>query len=258
MDLLDVVTKPPPISPKLHVERKVMVQIEGRLVEAVMPGNKEEFEKFETENKDWVKKNRTALRWITNSVDGAYMPLVSRCTTAKDAWDNLNAKRYNRTVTEMARAMIIDANLSNFFWPLAVECANHVKNRLTHASLPPNTTPYEAFNGSKPDISYFRLFGSKCFAPTFAHQHKMAAKGIEGTFVGYAPRAKGYLFWDKQKKDVYVRRDLNFDRPGIKSTHVAGESAKENVDYGAYMPLFDNPTKDFINDDLDLEQRERR
>jgi hypothetical protein len=92
MDLLDVVTKPAPITPKLRADQKVMVQIEGKLMEAVMPGNKEEVERFESENKDWVKRNKTALRWIVNSVDASYMPLVSRCTTAKEAWDNLHTE----------------------------------------------------------------------------------------------------------------------------------------------------------------------
>jgi hypothetical protein len=134
------------------------------------------------------------------------------------------AERYNRTVTEMGRAMLIDAGLSTFFWPLAIECANHVKNRITHSSLEPNTTPYKAFTGNKPNISYFRIFGSKCFSPIFSHQHKMAAKGSEGIFMGYAPRAKGYLFWDKTKRDIYVRRDLIFEHPRTEQSHAAGET----------------------------------
>jgi hypothetical protein len=166
------------------------------------------------------------------------------------------AEHYNRTVTEMTRAMLIDAKLSTFFWPLAIECANHLKNRLTHASLPSNTTPYEAFNGTKPNISYFRLFGSKCFAPIFTPHHKMSAKGVEGVFVGYAPWAKGYLFWDKTKREVYVRRALIFEPPGIESRHVAGESAPNDVDYSTYMPLFDNPTKEYITEENpDREER---
>jgi hypothetical protein len=67
MDLLDIVVKPLPIAPKPHTEQKFMVWIEGRLVEAVMPRNKEDVEKFEVINKDWVKKNKHQLSFNISS-----------------------------------------------------------------------------------------------------------------------------------------------------------------------------------------------
>ena len=43
-------------------------------------------------------------------------------------------KRTNLTVATMARAMLIDANLSNYFWLFATQAAVHIKNRVPHSA----------------------------------------------------------------------------------------------------------------------------
>ena len=45
------------------------------------------------------------------------------------------AERSNWTVASMCRAMLIDADLSDFFWPLAAQAAVHIKNRVPHTAL---------------------------------------------------------------------------------------------------------------------------
>jgi hypothetical protein len=53
------------------------------------------------------------------------------------------AERCNRTLASMTRALLIDANLSAWFWPFAMQTAVHIKNCVMHSSLPPNKTPFE-------------------------------------------------------------------------------------------------------------------
>ena len=55
-------------------------------------GNQAEVEKWEEDNKEWIKKNRAALCWITNSVDGSVMSIICSCSTAKEVWENLQAE----------------------------------------------------------------------------------------------------------------------------------------------------------------------
>lgn len=140
----------------------------------------------------------------------------------------------------MARTALIDANLPKFFWPFAVRYANHTKNRLPHASLPPNTTPYESITGSRPNISYFKPFGTKCIAKLFDTRLKFDPKGEPGHFIGYAPGAKGYLFWSKLKNKPFIRRDILFN---LKDNALgeANESHENNPSYEIYSPLFENP-----------------
>jgi hypothetical protein len=74
------------------------------------------------------------------------------------------AKRHNLTLASMTRALLIDADLSSWFWPFAIQTAVHLKNRMPHSSLPPHKTPFKLWHGYQPNLSYIRPFGSPCTA----------------------------------------------------------------------------------------------
>ncbi|KAF3651721.1 putative chaperonin 60 subunit beta 4, chloroplastic-like [Capsicum annuum] len=66
-------------------------------------------------------------------------------------------ERKNRTVVEMARNMFQAKGLPNHFWAEAVATSVHLLNLSpTRAVL--NQTPFEAWRGRKPSISYLRIF----------------------------------------------------------------------------------------------------
>ena len=125
------------------------------------------------------------------------------------------AERSNLTICSMARAMLIDANLRDFFWPFAVLTAAHIKQRVPHKSLPPGVTPFSLWFNRRPHLSYLRPFGSRCTTRIIAnHLSKFDARGETGRFLGYANDAKGYLIWVPNPHGtggtVKVRRDVIF------------------------------------------------
>ena len=72
------------------------------------------------------------------------------------------AERKNRTLIEMARSMLDEYKTSDRFWAEAVNTTCHATNRLyLHRLL--KKTPYELLTGNKPNVSYFCVFGSKCY-----------------------------------------------------------------------------------------------
>jgi transposase InsO family protein len=72
------------------------------------------------------------------------------------------AERKNRTLIEMARTMLDEYKTSDQFWAKAVNTACHATNPLyLHKLL--KKTPYELLTSNKSNISYFRVFGSKCY-----------------------------------------------------------------------------------------------
>ena len=125
------------------------------------------------------------------------------------------AEHSNLTICSMARAMLIDANLHDFFWPFAVLTASHIKQRIPHSSLPPGITPFSLWFNRRPNLSYLRPFGTTCTARILAnHPSKFQPRGETGRFLGYASDAKGYLIWVPNPNGtggtVKVRRDVTF------------------------------------------------
>jgi hypothetical protein len=83
-----------------------------------------------------------------------------RTTGAHSSAQNGLAEKPNQDLARMMRAMLYGAGLGSEFWTYAIRHAVYLKNRLPHVSLN-MTTPYEALNKTKPDLSRLRVFGSR-------------------------------------------------------------------------------------------------
>lgn len=67
------------------------------------------------------------------------------------------AERKNRSLMEMARCMLYDADMHIKFWAEAVNNANYIQNRLLSAAV--SVTPFELWFGKSPNLSHVRVFG---------------------------------------------------------------------------------------------------
>ena len=114
-------------------------------------------------------------------------------TTAYIPQQNGVAERLNRTLVELARSMLNHKNLTKGFWAEALSTANYIRNRVTTRALPSTTTPYQLWNGSKPDFKLLRVFGSKCWYATPQHKvQKLDSRAHQAIMVGYASNSKAY------------------------------------------------------------------
>jgi transposase InsO family protein len=71
-------------------------------------------------------------------------------------------ERKNRTLIEAARAMLDEYKTSDSFCVEAINMACHAINHLYLHKLR-HKTAHELLTGKKPNVSYFRVFGCKCF-----------------------------------------------------------------------------------------------
>jgi hypothetical protein len=94
-------------------------------------------------------------------------------------------ERKNRTLLDMTRTMLDVYKTSDQFWAEAVNTACYAINRLyLHRIL--KKTSYELLTGKRPNVSYFRVFGSKCFILVKrGRKSKFAPKAVEGFLLGY-------------------------------------------------------------------------
>jgi transposase InsO family protein len=84
-------------------------------------------------------------------------------------------ERKNMTLIDMARTMLGEFKTPERFWSKVVNTACHAINRLyLHHLL--NKTSYELPTGNKPNVSYFRVFGSKCYILVKKGRHSKFAR----------------------------------------------------------------------------------
>jgi hypothetical protein len=111
----------------------------------------------------------------------------------------------------MARTMLDEYKTSDQFWAEAINTACYAINRLyLHRIL--KKTSYEFLTGKKPNVSYFRVFGSKCFILVKrGRKSKFAPKAIEGFLLGYDSNTRVYRVFNKSTGLVEVSCDIVFD-----------------------------------------------
>jgi hypothetical protein len=108
-------------------------------------------------------------------------------------------ERKNRTLIDMVRTMLGEFKTPERFWSEAVNRACHAINRLyLHRLL--KKTSYELLTGNKPNVSYFRVFGSKC-----------SPKAVEGFLLGYDSNTRAYRVFNKSSGLVEVSSGVVFD-----------------------------------------------
>ena len=81
------------------------------------------------------------------------------------------AKRKNKSLKEMATCLIEARNMPPYMRDEAVNCASYIHNRVPH-KLVIGSTPFEAFIGHKPNVSYLEFFGSKEWAKIPTNKRK--------------------------------------------------------------------------------------
>lgn len=120
------------------------------------------------------------------------------------------AEKRNKDLNNSARCMLQAAKLSKIYWTEAVSVAAYVQNRLPTKKLI-GLTPFEAWTGRKPDLSYLKVFGCVAYAHVPAERRqKWDPKGRRLTFVGYADGIKGYKLIDPIVRKVTYARNVIF------------------------------------------------
>ncbi|GJU95310.1 retrovirus-related pol polyprotein from transposon TNT 1-94 [Tanacetum coccineum] len=120
-------------------------------------------------------------------------------------------KRWNRTLVEAARTILIFSKAPMFLWAEAVATACYTQNRSLIHTLH-NKTPYELVHDKKPDLTFFRVFGALCY-PTNDSEDigKLQPIADIGIFVGYAPSRKGYKIYNKRTRRIMESIHVQFD-----------------------------------------------
>lgn len=124
------------------------------------------------------------------------------------------AEKTHLDLTNMTNALLNANKMPKRVWSVAMSHAVYLNNRLYHSSI--KTTPYEAYTGSKPDLSNLREFGSKILVhiPKHKRNDKLSPKAKEMIFVGHTKTTVNYLVMDLNHNSVTDTTTVYFiDQP---------------------------------------------
>jgi transposase InsO family protein len=140
---------------------------------------------------------------------------------------NGTAERHWRTLFEMGRCMLIQANLGKPLWPYAVMAAAFIRNRCYNNRL--KQTPYYALTGRRPNLANMRVFGSECYAYEQDKQ-KLDPRCKKGVFVGFDKGSPAYLVYFPDTGKVLKYRLVKFITKSISEQQTQTEEVT-NVDF---------------------------
>jgi hypothetical protein len=114
------------------------------------------------------------------------------------------------TLIEMARTMLDEYKTSDHFWAEAVNTPCHATNHVYLHKLHKKTY-YELLIGNKSNVSYFRVFESKCYVlQKMSKSSKFAPKVYEGFLLGYDSNSCAYHVFNKDSGCVETTCDIVF------------------------------------------------
>ena len=123
----------------------------------------------------------------------------------------------------MVRAVLIAQKLLKSLWIELAKACCYIRNRVP--GVDPQT-PYERFEGSRPDLSHLRVLGCKVFVtiPPERRRDKLSAQSWEGVLVGY-DGVNNYRVYSPLMKRVKTYCDVEFCK--YETTHSNTDTSNE-------------------------------
>src|SRR6266540_2803392 len=136
-------------------------------------------------------------------------------------------ERKNKTLITLARSILDEYGTPERFWAEAINTACYASNRLyLHRLL--KKTSYEPLVGRKPNVSYFRVFGCKCYIyKKRQHLGKFQRRCDIGFMVGYSASSKVYRVYNESTGIVEETYDVEFDESNERYGGIDGAKDEE-------------------------------
>ena len=154
---------------------------------------------------------------------------ISQEFSAPITQQNGVVERKNRVIQEMARAMLHNKDVARNLWGEVVNTTCHTVNRV-YFRLNTKKTPYELWKGRKPNVKYFRIFGSTCFIlKDRENVGKFDSQSDEGIFLGYPSTSKAYWVYNKRTKKVMKTINVVIDEASDSGSEKSSEEIPKEI-----------------------------
>ena len=131
-------------------------------------------------------------------------------TGADSPSQNGGAEIYNGTLAVKVHTLLYGSGLPAKFWSAALLHSVYLYNRLVHSSV--GMTPYEAWYGRRPDMTFLKTFGSKvCVRQSGSQRCKLDRHDFTRIFLGYIATDQNMMYLDTTSVIVKTCHHAVFD-----------------------------------------------
>ena len=133
--------------------------------------------------------------------------------------------------------MLSESSLPKYFWVDAVSTTCYVMNRVLIRPIL-KKTPYELFNGRKPNIGHLKVFGCKCYILNNGKESlgKFDEKVDVGIFLSYSLSSHAYRIYNKRLVTVEESIHVNF----YETNHAEKESQRNLAEEDEHITTLKN------------------
>src|SRR4051812_29830175 len=202
----------------------------------IMKHKSETFEKFKEFQNEVENHRDKKIKFLRCDCGGEYLShefrehiieggIFSQLTPPGTPQRNGVSKRRNRTFLDMVSSMMSLTHLPLYFWGYALETTAFTLNRAPSKSV--ETTPYEFWNGSKPDISLLKIWGCDAYVKRL-QPNKLDPKADKCYFIGYPRETTEYSFYHRAEGKVFVAKHGAFLEKEFIAKEVSGRTVKHD------------------------------
>ena len=233
----------------------------------------EVFNKFKVYKSIVENQKEKKIKILRSDRGGEYFPtifssfceehrIIHQRTSPYTPQQNGLAERKNRTLVDMVNSMLLSSQLPFNLWGEALLSVCHIHNRIP--SKITKTSPYELWNGRKPNLSYIRVWGCLAFyrVPD-PKRTKLGPREMKSVFVGYAKNSKTYMLLDLESNVIMESRDVQFlenktrDDSTNESTSLSGGVNETNIPNRSSSPLLVDNKNTKIQEQVEIRRSQR-
>lgn len=138
-------------------------------------------------------------------------------------------ERFNRTIEEKIRSLLVMSGLPTTFWGILAQTAAYIYNRTPHSAID-FITPFEKAFNKQPDVTNIRMIGCRAYVhdETIAQGKKLHPRAYIAYLVGFTPT--GYRTYDTKTHKVQQVCNVEFDER-FSYRHDYPNSSHESVEF---------------------------
>ena len=142
----------------------------------------------------------------------------------------------NQTLLDMVRSMLSSSKLPRFLWTETLKTVVYILNRGPTKAVP--NTPFELWKCWKPSLRHMRVWGCSSEVRIYNPQEKkLDPRTINGYFIGYVKKSKGYKFYcPSHNTRIVESRNAKFIKYDLVNGSDQFKNIVSNIDHTESQP----------------------